>query len=103
MSRGVGSDPTLLCLWRRWAAVAPIRPLAWVLPYALGAALKSKTNKQTNMSIWPCPPETLIQGTLQCNLDLCSFSKHLGDSEGHPDPQAKEDSSSLPAPGRDSG
>ena len=35
-----GSDPTLLPLWHRPAAVAPIRPLAWELPYASGEALK---------------------------------------------------------------
>ena len=29
-------------LWRRLAAAAPIPPLAWELPYAAGAALKSK-------------------------------------------------------------
>ena len=32
----------LLWLWRRSAAVAPIRPLAWEPPYTAGAALKSK-------------------------------------------------------------
>ena len=32
--------------WCRSAAVAPIQPLAWELPYAAGMALKSKTNKQ---------------------------------------------------------
>ena len=37
-----GSDPALLWLWCRPAAVAPIRPLAWEPPYAAGAALKSK-------------------------------------------------------------
>ena len=52
MSCGVGhrrsSDPSLLWLWLRPAAVAPIEPLAWNLPYAVGVALKSKkTNKQT--------------------------------------------------------
>ena len=31
----------LLWLWYRLAAVAPIRPLAWKFPYAVGAALKS--------------------------------------------------------------
>ena len=44
MSCGVdrrhGSDP--MWLWHRQAAVAPIRPLAWELPYATGAALKNK-------------------------------------------------------------
>ena len=35
-----GSDLVLLWLWRRPAAVAPIQPLAWEPPYAMGAALK---------------------------------------------------------------
>ena len=41
----------LLWLWRRPAAIAPIRPLAWQSPYAVGVALekakRQKTNKQT--------------------------------------------------------
>ena len=44
MSYGVGcrchSDPALLWLWRRPAATALIRPLAWEPPYATGAALE---------------------------------------------------------------
>ena len=44
MSRGVGhrcgSDPVLLWLWCRPAAVAPVQPLAWEPPYAWGLALK---------------------------------------------------------------
>ena len=51
MSCGVGRrrglDPTLLWLWHRPAAIAPIRPLAWEPPHAAGAALE-KTDKQTN-------------------------------------------------------
>ena len=35
----------LLWLWRRSAATAPIRPLAWEPPYAMGAALE-KTKRQ---------------------------------------------------------
>ena len=35
-----GLDPELLWLWCRMEAVAPIRPLAWEPPYALGVALK---------------------------------------------------------------
>ena len=35
----------LLWLWCRPAAVAPIRPLAWEPPYAMGAALKKKKKK----------------------------------------------------------
>ena len=42
MSCGVGSDAALLWLWRRPAAVAPIQPLAWERPYAVGVALKGK-------------------------------------------------------------
>ena len=42
MSCGVGcrhgSDPALLWLWRRPVATAPVGPLAWETPYAMGAA-----------------------------------------------------------------
>ena len=52
MSCGVGcrrgSDPALLWLWRRLAATAPIRPLAWEPPYAARAAQENgkKTKKK---------------------------------------------------------
>ena len=57
MSCGVGcrrgSDPELLWLWCRLAAVALIRPLAWEPPYAMGAAQemakRKKKKKQKNM------------------------------------------------------
>ena len=44
MSCGVGCrcGSDLALLWCRLAAVAPIRPLAWEPPYAMGAVLKSK-------------------------------------------------------------
>ena len=42
VGRRCGSDPTLLWLWRRPAAVNLIWPLAWELPYAVGADLKRK-------------------------------------------------------------
>ena len=49
MSCGIGhrrgSDSELLCLWLWLAAVAPIRPLAWEPPYAVGMALRSKKKK----------------------------------------------------------
>ena len=35
-----------MSLWRRLAAVAPIRALAWELPYAAGVALRSKKKKK---------------------------------------------------------
>jgi len=49
-----GSEPMLLCLWRGPAAIAPIRPLAWELPYATGTALKrqkTKKKKERNSQI----------------------------------------------------
>ena len=52
MSCGVGcrrgSDPALLWLWRRPVATAPIGPLAWEPPYAVGAAqeIAKKTKKK---------------------------------------------------------
>ena len=36
VGRRHGLDPALLWLWCRLAAVAPIQPLAWELPYAMG-------------------------------------------------------------------
>ena len=41
-------DLASLWLWRRSAAVALIRPLAWEPPHAADAALKRKINKQIN-------------------------------------------------------
>ena len=41
-----GSDLALLWLWCRLAAVAPIRPVAWELPDATGAALKKAKKKK---------------------------------------------------------
>ena len=39
----LGTDPELLWLWHRPAAVALILPLALELPYAMDAALKRHT------------------------------------------------------------
>ena len=50
MSCGVGcrlgSDPVLLWLWRRPAAIALIRPLAWEPPYVEGAAQEMAQRKK---------------------------------------------------------
>ena len=50
MSCGVGRshgwDLALLWLWCKPAAVAPIQPLAWELPYAVGVALKRKKKEK---------------------------------------------------------
>ena len=44
VNRGVGCrcGLDLAWLWRKLAATAPIQPLAWEPPYAMGAALKKK-------------------------------------------------------------
>ena len=41
-----GLDLVLLWLWYRPAARAPIRPLAWELPYAVGVVLKRPKKKK---------------------------------------------------------
>ena len=57
VGRRRGLDLALLWLWRRPAATAPIRPLAWEPPCATGVALekakkKKKRNRKTNTSGW---------------------------------------------------
>ena len=50
MSCGVGCrrvlDPVLLWLWCSPAATAPIWPLAWESPYAVGVTLKKDQEKK---------------------------------------------------------
>ena len=41
VGRRRGLVPELLWLWSRPAATAPVRPLAWEFPYAVGAAYGS--------------------------------------------------------------
>ena len=62
MSCGVGHrcslDPKLLWLWRRQAAAALIRPLAWEPPNAMGTAVRgqniNKTKKKPrSLCSWP--------------------------------------------------
>ena len=53
MSCGVGRrcslDPALLWLWCRPAPTAPIQPLAWEPPYAMGTALKRQKDKKKSV------------------------------------------------------
>ena len=64
-----GSDLALLWLWHRPAATAPIRPLAWELPYATGVALKiqktkdKKKKKDDNLSYELSNQNTLKYGS----------------------------------------
>jgi len=45
VGRRLGLDPEFLWLWCRPAATAPIGPLVWEPPYAVGAALKIQKDK----------------------------------------------------------
>ena len=55
MSCGVGyrsgSDPILLWLWHRPVATAPIGPLAWEPPYAMGTAQRNSKDKKKKKSV----------------------------------------------------
>ena len=76
-----GLDTVLLWLWWRPAAAAPIRPLAWELPYASGAALKRQKEKEDEMSTDSGLPNSRSRAgwSLLCLAMLCSrlcrFSK----------------------------
>ena len=54
MSCGVGCtrglDLALLWLWRKLAATASIRLIAWGPPYAVGAALKRTKDQKTRQN-----------------------------------------------------
>ena len=51
-----GLDLSLLWLWHRPVATAPIRPLVWEPPYALGVALeKTKRKKEMIIENLLCP------------------------------------------------
>ena len=73
VSRSCASDLALLCLWRKPAATAPIQPLAWELPYAGGAALKSK--KQTNKQKKPKNTTIEFFQTLRSRAQLGSLNQ----------------------------
>ena len=64
MSCGVGhrhgSVLVLLSLWCRPAATAPIRPLAWEPPCALGAAPKRQKEKKENAQSHSSLSNTLV-------------------------------------------
>ena len=47
----LSSDPALLWLWHRLAAIALIQALAWEVLYAAGAALKRKEKKKKKVKL----------------------------------------------------
>ena len=54
------SDLLLLWLWHRLVAAAPIGPLAWDPPYAMGGALRGQNKK---------PPRNLVQAHTNPSMD----------------------------------
>ena len=54
-----GSDLALLWLWCRPATVTPIQPLAWELPYAMGALESKKKISQTQRNL--CSMVSLVK------------------------------------------
>ena len=50
VGRSLGLGPELLLLWCRSVAAVLIRPLAWELPYAAGAALKRPEKKKKRIN-----------------------------------------------------
>ena len=66
------NNPVLLWLWHRQAAAAPIQPLAWELPYALGVFLKRKRKKKkgNQPKMVPGPFSSL---TVSFELSLLSY------------------------------
>ena len=64
------SDPTLLWLWRRPVATAPIPPLAWEPPYAASAALKDRKIKNKKNELY-----------VICSPNLAKSLDYLGANE----------------------
>ena len=78
MSCGVGGrrglDPTLLWLWCRPLATAPIRPLAWEPPCATRAALeKAKRQKKLyNLLLKQHSKENLFSQQRKAKFKVCT-------------------------------
>ena len=64
MGRRLGSDPTLLWLWRRLVATAPIQPLTWEPPHVAGAA-EGMTKRQKDKKKKEEGPKLEIESELQ--------------------------------------
>ena len=86
MSSGVGricsSDLALLCLWHRPAVTAPIRPLAWETPYAMGTDLKEdkrqkkKKKKKKKDAVVDCQTEYHARVYQSQGRTLAHFQPH---------------------------
>ena len=83
MSCGIGCryglDPVLLWLRCRRVATAPIRPLAWESPCAVGAALDKGKKKSMNVS-----PSLMTEGRTEMMTSV-SLKRWLPDSSSQID------------------
>ena len=77
LGRRRGSDPELLWLWRRLVATAPIRPLAWEPPYAVGAALERQKDKKEKRQ-GPSGGRNLVGGPFVGNQGMPEGEKGHG-------------------------
>ena len=77
---GVGhrcsSDPTLLWLWHRLVAAAPIQPLAWELSCAAGVALKRQ--KKRKKKILSSGVSWWLSGLRICHYYCCGLDHCCG-------------------------
>ena len=90
MNSGLGhrssSDPALLRLWHRPAAVALIESLAWERSYAVGMALKKKKDQKKNICVF----EEIMRGynpikaKMLISINQCQpwTAQHMKTSEG---------------------
>ena len=76
------NDPALLWLWRRLVAPAPIRPLAWEPPYAVGVTLKKQNKKKTKNKKKEIGVSQVKQ--VELNFKMHFRSSHRGAVETNP-------------------
>ena len=74
VGRRCGSDLALLWLWRRPAATAPIRPLAWDPPHAASVALKGQKPKKKKKEK---ETENLESGNFSLVKDITKTKRRL--------------------------
>ena len=75
VGRRCGSDPMWLWLWCRPAAAAPIHPLAWIPPYAVGEALKRPKKIKLNEKKRPIYPYIPLITLYNYTEALLKFSR----------------------------
>ena len=87
MSFGVGCrcglDPVLLWLWCRPVATAPIRPLTWEPPCAMGVALKRQKDKKKILLLKGVNHHLSLYRVASCNLFATVTSKITNHSSYH--------------------